>query len=41
MGDNVDIRKLIVAYSRPLNLGNRFSVRNIHGRGKDVSKFLA
>lgn len=41
MGEDVDIRKLIVAYSRPLNLGNRFSVRNIHGRGKDVSKFLA
>ena len=41
MGEEVDIRKLIVAYSRPLNLGNRFSVRNIHGRGKDVSKFLA
>ena len=41
MGDTVDIRKLIVAYSRPLNLGNRFSVRNIHGRGRDVSKFLA
>eukprot|EP00956_Cyclotella_meneghiniana_P003025 scaffold3732_cov79-Cyclotella_meneghiniana.AAC.2 len=41
MGETVDIRKLIVAYSRPLNLGNRFSVRNIHGRGRDVSKFLA
>ena len=40
MGEKVGIRKLIVAYSRPPNLGNRFSVRNIHGRGRSVSDFL-
>jgi hypothetical protein len=28
--------KLVIAYSRPLNLQNMFSVRNIHGRRKEV-----
>jgi hypothetical protein len=40
-GEKVRIDKLIVAYSRPLNLRNKFSVRNIHGRGKPVSEYLA
>eukprot|EP00956_Cyclotella_meneghiniana_P004412 scaffold5387_cov81-Cyclotella_meneghiniana.AAC.1 len=40
MGEKVGIRKLIVAYSRPPNLRNRFSVRDIHGRGSNVSSFL-
>ena len=41
--DNVKVglSKLVVAYSRPLNLQNRFSVRDIHGRGKPVSEYLA
>eukprot|EP00956_Cyclotella_meneghiniana_P030319 scaffold75832_cov39-Cyclotella_meneghiniana.AAC.5 len=37
----VGINKLVVAYSRPMNLGNRFSVRDIHDRGKPVSHYLA
>ena len=40
MGEKVGIRKLIVAYSRPPNLRNRFSVRDIHGRGSNVSSFI-
>jgi hypothetical protein len=40
-GERVRINKLIVAYSRPLNLRNKFSVRNIHGRGRPVSEYLA
>jgi hypothetical protein len=40
-GDPCGIDKLVVAYSRPLNLRNRFSVRNIHGMGRPVSQFLA
>ena len=40
-GDRVGINKLVVAYSRPLNLKNRFSVRDINGRGKSVSEHLA
>jgi hypothetical protein len=40
-GERVGINKLIVAYSRPLNLRNKFSVRNIHGRGRPVSEYLA
>jgi hypothetical protein len=40
-GDPCEIDKLVVAYHRPLNLRNRFSVRNIHGRGRAVSAFLA
>jgi hypothetical protein len=39
--ERVGFSKLVVAYSRPLNLQNRFSVRNIHGRGKKVSDYLA
>lgn len=35
------INKLIVAYSRPPNLRNLFSVRDIHGRGRAVSKYLS
>jgi hypothetical protein len=37
----VNFDKLVVAYSRPLNLCNRFTVRNIDGRGKAVSDYLA
>lgn len=40
-GEKVGINKLVVAYSRPLNLKNRFSVRDINGRGKSVSEHLA
>eukprot|EP00956_Cyclotella_meneghiniana_P010187 scaffold14066_cov40-Cyclotella_meneghiniana.AAC.4 len=40
MGEKVGIRKLIVAYSRPPNLRNRFSVRDIHSRGRNVSTFI-
>ena len=32
--------KLVVAYSRPLNLRNRFTVRDIHCRGRAVSEYL-
>ena len=39
--ERVGFSKLVVAYSRPLNLQNRFSVRDIHGRGKLVSDYLA
>lgn len=39
-GAKVGFNKLVVAYSRPLNLRNRFSVRDIHGRGQPVSSFL-
>jgi hypothetical protein len=37
----VGFSKLVVAYSRPLNLKNRFSVRDIHSRGRPVSEYLA
>eukprot|EP00956_Cyclotella_meneghiniana_P007975 scaffold10615_cov40-Cyclotella_meneghiniana.AAC.1 len=40
-GVPVGVNKLIVAYSRPLNLKNRFSVRDIHGRGRSASEYLA
>lgn len=40
-GDKVGFSKLIVAYSRPLNLKNRFTVRDIAGRGKPVSEYLS
>ena len=40
-GDEVGFEKLVVAYHRPTNLGNLFSVRNIHGRGREVSSYLA
>ena len=39
-GDQVCIDKLVIAYSRPLNLRNRFSVRNIDKRGEAVSTIL-
>ncbi|KAL7503236.1 hypothetical protein ACHAXN_001050 [Cyclotella atomus] len=37
----VGFSKLVVAYSRPPNLRNRFSVRDIHDRGRPVSDYLA
>jgi hypothetical protein len=40
-GERVGIKKLVVAYSRPLNLKNRFSVRDILGRGRNASEYLA
>ena len=40
-GEQIGVNKLIVAYSQPLNLRNKFSVRNIHGRGRPVSEYLA
>jgi hypothetical protein len=39
--ERVGFSKLVVTHSRPLNLQNTFSVRNIHGRGKKVSQYLA
>jgi len=39
-GEQCNLDKLVIAYSRPLNLRNQFSVRNIHGRGRDVSEYL-
>ena len=39
--ERVGINKLVVAYSRPPNLRNQFSVRDIHGRGEPVSQYLA
>ena len=38
--EKVGISKLVVAYSRPLNLRNEFTVRDIHCRGKPVSEYL-
>ena len=40
-GERVGVNKLVVAYSRPLNLKNRFSVRDIQGRGRPASDYLA
>jgi hypothetical protein len=41
-GEKVGISKLVVAYSRPLNLKNWFSVLDIHhGRGRNASEYLA
>eukprot|EP00956_Cyclotella_meneghiniana_P041385 scaffold225046_cov56-Cyclotella_meneghiniana.AAC.2 len=40
-GVPVGVNKLIVAYSRPLNLKNRFYVRDIHGRGRPALEYLA
>jgi hypothetical protein len=40
-GDEVGFEKLVVVYHRPTNLGNLFSVRNIHGRRRKVSSYLA
>jgi hypothetical protein len=39
--ERVGFSKLVIAYSRLLNLQNRFSVHDIHGRGKKVSDYLA
>eukprot|EP00956_Cyclotella_meneghiniana_P014561 scaffold21860_cov54-Cyclotella_meneghiniana.AAC.1 len=36
----VGVNKLIVMYSRPLNLKNRISVFDIHGRERPASKYL-
>ena len=36
----VNLDHLTIAYSRPPNLRNRFSVRDILGRGRDVSSYL-
>ena len=40
-GHRVGFNNLVVAYSRPLNLRNRFTVRDIHCRGRPVSEYLA
>ena len=40
-GDCEDFDRLAVAYKRPPNLCNRFSVRNTQGRGRDVSTYWA
>jgi len=37
----VGVDRLVVAYSRPLNLRNQFSVRDIQGRGREVSTYMA
>jgi hypothetical protein len=37
----VGFSKLVVVYSRLLNLKNWFSVRDIHGRGRPASEYLA
>ena len=39
--EKVGFSNLVVAYSRPLNLGNRFTIRDIHSRGRPVSEYLA
>ena len=39
-GELVGIDRMVVAYSRPPNLRNKFSVRNIQGRGRPVSEYL-
>ena len=39
-GEKVGLSQLVVAYSRPLNLRNKFTVRDIHGRGRPVSEYL-
>ena len=38
--EKVNLDRLTIAYSRPPNLRNRFSVRDISGRGRDVSSYL-
>jgi propionyl-CoA carboxylase beta chain len=37
---NIPITRIVVAYSRQLNLRNRFSICNIEGRGRAVSSYL-
>jgi hypothetical protein len=39
-GNPISINHLTIAYSRPTNLRNKFSIRNIVGRGRDVSSYL-
>eukprot|EP00804_Cyclotella_cryptica_P014636 CCRYP_012684-RC/>CCRYP_012684-RC protein AED:0.41 eAED:0.41 QI:0/-1/0/1/-1/0/1/0/217 len=39
-GFSMPIQSLTIAYSRPLNLRNQFSVRNIENRGLTVSSYL-
>ena len=39
-GINVPIQSLTIAYSRPTNLRNQFSIRNIENRGRAVSTYL-
>jgi hypothetical protein len=39
-GVPITIDHLTIAYSRPPNLRNKFSIRNIVGRGRDVSSYL-
>ena len=41
MNEEAGFEKLVVAYHRPTNLGNLFSIRNIHDRGREVSSYLA
>ena len=38
--EKVNLDHLTIAYSRPPNLRNRFFVRDISGRGRDVSSYL-
>jgi hypothetical protein len=35
------INKFVVAYSRPPNIRNLFSVRDIQGRGRAVSEYMS
>ena len=39
-GVQIPIRSLTIAYSRPPNLRNQFSIRNIKNRGRAVSSYL-
>jgi hypothetical protein len=39
-GNPISINQLTIAYSRPTNLRNKFSIHNIVGRGRDVSSYL-
>ena len=39
-GNKINIEHLTIAYSRPPNLGNLFSIRKISGRGMNVSSFI-
>jgi len=40
-GHKTQIDRLTIAYSRPLNLRNKFSIRNINGRGMNVSSYIS
>jgi hypothetical protein len=39
-GIHVPIRSLTIAYSRPPNVRNQFSIRKIENRGRAVSSYL-